>query len=495
MTKLFQQKVKEQLIRAKHQQAKAVRAARAEMQTQLDAKSVVMAKMSAKYKALLDEATEHRVTQRRVKHLDDENKVLKRELAEFRQHHSALRDQMSQKHRDVESMKAEMERQDEERRKREEERREQQARREHARALAAMRAREAMAAIDGDDGDGAAEFAMMAEDMGDDNNSGLNDGAGGGGDDGDGMFDDQAMRLMRKKLMSVKEQMKSEREESARKDDEIKELQDKIEELSRTLATKDEEMLRMTAARQQAETALRAKFEKRLASLSASSKKQEAELRTSRARIQHMNRLEEELDTLKERFAFSVSENTRLKIKNQELEDDALGARDQLARQTAAHAAWQSKMRRRLVTRSLWFWSRFTKLQRLVDVCSELDDYLSPTLTCSFCLSTYESPYVLACGHSMCLKCIDMSQQQHPDALLFCATCETQCDEMPPVSNSTLDTLLSRYDWWVMTLRESRASLVHARTEQKTNAHNDPFKQQGKPSSSSSSNTNSMSSS
>ncbi len=108
--------------------------------------------------------------------------------------------------------------------------------------------------------------------------------------------------------------------------------------------------------------------------------------------------------------------------------------------------------RQKLIIRSVWFRAQLARLERVTHVALQMDAYLAPELTCKTCLNVFKHPHVLECGHSMCAQCIQVNSI---DGSVRCSECNRQCSAECP-ANFTLDSVVSRYHWWVMSLRETK---------------------------------------
>lgn len=93
------------------------------------------------------------------------------------------------------------------------------------------------------------------------------------------------------------------------------------------------------------------------------------------------------------------------------------------------------RMKKRLVVKSTWFRSQLIKLDRLVDLCMQMDSLLSPELTCPVCLELMKYPQSLfPCGHSQCGRCVNESKNHansHREKLT-CVECHREVEMTTP---------------------------------------------------------------
>lgn len=133
-----------------------------------------------------------------------------------------------------------------------------------------------------------------------------------------------------------------------------------------------------------------------------------------------------------------------------------------------------SKLRKRLIVKSLWFRTQLLKMERIVKLAAQMDVFLMPELTCPQCVEVFKFPQTLhPCGHTMCGKCITefKNDQNNKSGNMVCFECKQQSTSQIP--NHTIDGILSRYDWWQVVLLDCRSQLhltaeAEAKTKNKT---------------------------
>lgn len=137
------------------------------------------------------------------------------------------------------------------------------------------------------------------------------------------------------------------------------------------------------------------------------------------------------------------------------------------------------KLKKRLVVKSVWFHSQLIKLERLVEICMSVDTTLAAEFVCSVCLEQLAEPVTLVpCGHSVCKRCcqepvrnrlntrqLTTDNMQQTDAMttqhnLPCRCLQCGMTVSDAVHNSTLESLLSRYTWSSVVLKDARSSIV-----------------------------------
>ncbi|MES1912582.1 MAG: hypothetical protein MHM6MM_004834 [Cercozoa sp. M6MM] len=186
--------------------------------------------------------------------------------------------------------------------------------------------------------------------------------------------------------------------------------------------------------------------------------------RTARLNEQRVLDLKKQLDQTSAR---NEDNTTRLQLLTQKL-SAANGQLDELRRVERQHAQLARELAATRassidVSEAMRLTAAFRQCAQAFELIYQIGDILQPALCCRMCFRLLQHPVVLECGHCYCIECCDNAVLEYADEKNVADTLECpQCQNSVSSNffpNPTLEHIVSRYQFWALSLADARKTM------------------------------------